>query len=108
MTNTIQTYPEEGRLFVVSAPSGGGKTTLLRRLIDIDPNCFFSVSHTTRLPREGERDAEDYYFVNHEEFDRLQAKGAFLEWAEVHGNCYGTSSTSVSGLVQTHPEGGIG
>lgn len=96
MTQRDQTHINMGRLIVVSAPSGGGKTTLLRRLIEVDSICFLSVSHTTRPPRKGERDGEDYFFVSREEFDELISQNAFLEWAEVHGNRYGTTKASVA------------
>lgn len=84
-----------GQLFVVSAPSGAGKTTLVKALLErgrIDPATLeFSVSHTTRPPRRGEMDGRDYHFVSKDEFQRLVASGRFLEWAQVHGNLYGTS-----------------
>ncbi|HKA15343.1 MAG TPA: guanylate kinase [Myxococcota bacterium] len=76
---------------VVAAPSGTGKTTVCRAVVDGDPGIEFSVSHTTRPIRPGERDGVDYHFVSREEFARLVAEGAFLEWAEYNGNCYGTS-----------------
>lgn len=84
-----------GRLFVISAPSGTGKTTLLRKVMADIPGLAFSVSHTTRPPRAGERDGVEYYFVSHEEFADLQKQGVFLEYAEVHGNFYGTSRQAV-------------
>ena len=82
-------------VFVVSGPSGVGKSTLLRRVIDADPRLRFSVSHTTRAPRQGERDGLDYYFVRREDFLRLVGEGAFLEHAEYQGNLYGTSRAEV-------------
>lgn len=84
-----RSYP--GTLFVVSAPSGAGKTTLVARLIAHDPQVRLSVSYTTRPPRPGEIDGVHYHFVTPAAFQRLVAEGAFLEWAEVHGNCYGTA-----------------
>ena len=78
-------------LLVLSSPSGAGKTTLTRRLRDKFPALRFSVSHTTRKPRANEEDGKDYHFVTREQFDALVANDAFVEWAEVHGNCYGTS-----------------
>jgi len=75
---------------VVSAPSGAGKSTVLRRVLRESPGLRFSVSHTTRAPRPGERDGVEYHFVSGEEFDRLRREGRLLEWAEVHGNLYGT------------------
>ncbi|MEN8188950.1 MAG: guanylate kinase [Thermodesulfobacteriota bacterium] len=84
-----------GKLFVLSAPSGGGKTTLLKRVMaDLRGLCF-SISHTTRAPRSGERDGVDYHFVDRQEFKRLQKENSFLEWAEVHDNLYGTSRGAV-------------
>lgn len=82
--------PEQGTLFVISAPSGTGKSTLVQRLLRSVPDLAFSVSFTTRPPRDGERPAEDYHFVEEAEFDRMVAETAFLEWATVHGQRYGT------------------
>lgn len=76
---------------VVSAPSGGGKTTLCHKLIDGQNGVEFSVSHTTRALRGKECEGIDYHFVNEAQFDALVTQGAFLEWAHVHGNRYGTS-----------------
>jgi guanylate kinase len=81
----------EGVLYVISAPSGAGKTSLCKEIIDIFPNLRHSVSYTTRTPRPGEEHGRDYFFVGQEEFSRMVAAGEFAEWAEVHGNCYGTS-----------------
>jgi guanylate kinase len=80
-----------GSLFVVAAPSGAGKTTLVRALLAQQPQMQLSVSFTTRLPRPGEREGIDYCFVDHREFDRRREAEEFLEWAEVHGNLYATS-----------------
>ncbi|MBU1564886.1 MAG: guanylate kinase [Proteobacteria bacterium] len=84
-----------GKLFVVSAPSGTGKTTLLKRVMAQLPGLSFSVSHTTRPPRPGERSGVDYHFVSKAEFLSMIDQGLFLEHAEVHGNRYGTSRTAV-------------
>lgn len=84
-----------GHLFIISAPSGAGKTTLLKPLLASIPAIGFSVSHTTRRPRPGEIDGQDYFFVDAEQFIRLREDGDFLEWAEVHGNFYGTSQRAV-------------
>jgi guanylate kinase len=84
-----------GNLFVVSAPSGAGKTSLCKAVIDILPNLRHSVSHTTRSPRTGEVDGRDYHFVSNAEFDAMVADGAFVEWALVHGNRYGTALASL-------------
>jgi len=81
----------EGVLFVISAPSGAGKTTLCKEIIDIFPNLRHSVSYTTRTPRSGEVHGRDYFFVGQDEFSRMASNGEFAEWAEVHGNHYGTS-----------------
>lgn len=80
-----------GCLFVISAPSGSGKTTLVQKLIRSFSDLRFSVSYTTRGPRGAERDGVDYHFVTRDEFQEKIRKAEFLEWAEVHGNLYGTS-----------------
>lgn len=88
-----------GELFIVSAPSGAGKTTLIRSLFDgrlgATGDIAFSVSHTTRRPRDGEVDGRDYHFVSAAEFERMAEAGEFLEWAVVHGNRYGTAKREV-------------
>ncbi len=76
---------------MLSAPSGAGKTSLGRALMEKMPHVAWSVSHTTRAPRPGEQDGRDYHFVSRKEFQRLLDEGDFLEYAEVYGNCYGTS-----------------
>ena len=81
----------EGILFVISAPSGAGKTSLCKEIIDFFPAMGHSVSYTTRPRRHGERDGVDYHFVSSETFAAMAAQGAFAEWAEVHGNRYGTA-----------------
>lgn len=78
-------------LFVVSGPSGAGKSTLLTRALEQMPDVRFSVSHTTRSPRRGERDGVQYHFVDRPAFEALVKRDGFLEWAEVHGQLYGTS-----------------
>ncbi len=87
----------EGMLVVLSAPSGCGKTTILKRVMADLPGLVFSVSHTTRSPRAGEKDGRDYFFVDHNEFKALrdQQPSGFIEWAEVHGNLYGTGRQGV-------------
>ncbi len=85
-----------GQLFVVSAPSGAGKTTVLKAVLSTLPAVGFSVSHTTRPPRPGEVEGRDYFFVSSDEFSRRRQRGDFLEWAEVHGNIYGTSRQAVT------------
>lgn len=88
-----------GELFILSAPSGTGKTTLIQSLMARGSNGFgrlaFSVSHTTRQPRAGETDGKDYHFVDQATFQSMIGAGAFLEWAEVHDNLYGTSRDEV-------------
>jgi guanylate kinase len=84
-----------GKLFILAAPSGGGKTSLAQALIEASPSIVRSVSHTTRAPRPGERDGVDYFFVAPGEFERLAAAGEFLEHATVFGNRYGTSRRAV-------------
>ena len=83
----------KGLMLVLSAPSGTGKTTLARRLLRRFPDAIFSISVTTRAPRGEEKDGVDYHFVSAEEFERMREKGELLEWAEVHGACYGTPAT---------------
>jgi guanylate kinase len=85
-----------GSLFVVSAPSGAGKTSLVGALLAADPQVRKSVSYTTRAPRPGEADGREYHFVSVAEFERMQARGEFLESAHVHGNRYGTSRSWVA------------
>lgn len=84
-----------GDVFIVSGPSGAGKGTLVRALLDRVPGVWLSVSATTRDPRPGEVDGVDYFFLSAEEFERLIAEDGFLEWAEVHGNRYGTLRSTV-------------
>jgi len=91
MTHKGQTNPERGLLFIISAASGTGKTTLAERLVQILPNLRMSRSYTSRPARAGERDGVDYNFVSREVFDGMIARGEFLEWADVFGNLYGTS-----------------
>jgi guanylate kinase len=90
----------EGTLFVVAAPSGAGKSTLVNALLEREPAISLSISHTTRPPRPGELYGRHYYFVEREEFEREIAEGIFLEHAEVHGNLYGTSRTTVNTLLE--------
>lgn len=87
------------KAFVVSAPSGSGKTTIIQAAIRDNPDFVLSVSHTSRKPRKGERDGVDYYFVDEDTFHGMIAQNAFLEWAEVHGNYYGTSIAEIRSLA---------
>ncbi len=85
----------KGKIIILSAPSGAGKTSLGRALMEKMPNVTWSVSHTTRPPRRGEIDGRDYHFVSRDEFQRLLDEGDFLEYAEVYGNWYGTSRSAL-------------
>lgn len=80
-----------GHLYIVAAPSGAGKTTLVRLLLENDPGIRLSISSTTRAPRPGEEDGREYHFVEVADFVDRVGRGEFLEWAEVHGNYYGTA-----------------
>lgn len=82
---------KRGSIFVVSAPSGAGKTTLCTKIMTQFPELAYSVSHTTREPRANERDGIDYFFITVDEFKKRVAENLWAEWAEVHGNFYGTS-----------------
>lgn len=86
-------YP--GNLFVVAAPSGSGKSSLVNALMEVDAGVAPSVSHTTRTPRGQEMDGREYHFISDQAFDAMVAAGDFLEWAHVHGNRYGTSRQSI-------------
>ena len=83
-------------LLIISSPSGAGKTTLTARLLAEVKGLTFSISHTTRQPRQNETNSKEYHFVSRAEFERLIDEGAFLEWAEVHGNLYGTSKAEIA------------
>ncbi|MFW2367496.1 MAG: guanylate kinase [Desulforhopalus sp.] len=86
---------DKGKLFVISAPSGAGKSTILRRIMADVAGVAFSISHTTRKPRPGERDGVEYNFVSREQFLAMIDDGQFIEYAEVHGNLYGTSGAAI-------------
>jgi guanylate kinase len=88
-----------GLLFIVSAPSGAGKTTLVERLVERLPNLKMSRSYTSRMARPGEVDGVDYNFISRERFEAMIAAGDFLEWAEVFGNLYGTSARDTDRLL---------
>ncbi|MGN6329243.1 MAG: guanylate kinase [Rhodanobacter sp.] len=90
---------EAGTLFVVAAPSGAGKSSLVNALLEREPTISLSISHTTRPPRVGELYGRHYYFVERDAFEKQVAAGVFLEHAEVHGNLYGTSGTTVQELL---------
>ncbi len=91
--NATVDYP--GNLFVVAAPSGAGKSSLVKALMELDAGVQASVSHTTRAPRGQESNGREYYFIDNAGFDQMVANGDFLEWANVHGNRYGTSQQAV-------------
>lgn len=84
-----------GNLFVVSAPSGAGKSSLVKALLELDARLTVSVSHTTRAPRGQEQHGREYWFVDDGAFRAMIARGEFIEWAEVHGNLYGTSRSAI-------------
>ena len=86
-------YP--GNLFVVAAPSGAGKSSLVKALLELDSHVHLSISHTTRPPRGQEKHGRDYYFASQSEFDAMVQADAFVEWAHVHGNRYGTSKKAI-------------
>jgi guanylate kinase len=85
-----------GRLFVITAPSGAGKTSLIEALVREDPSLKLSISYTTRAPRPGEKHSVDYQFVDDAEFLAMRSRGEFLESAEVHGHRYGTSKKVIT------------
>ena len=89
-----------GALFVVVAPSGAGKTSLLARLLKDEPNIRLSISYTTRKPRPGEQDGREYHFVDRPAFERMIANRELLEHANVHGNLYGTSRAWIEGMLR--------
>lgn len=97
-------FHSDGTLFIISGPSGAGKTTLIRsvreQLLELGLNLYFSISHTTRRVRTGEIPGQSYHFVTDEEFGSMVERGEFLEWAHVHANRYGTSRTEVLGRLE--------
>jgi guanylate kinase len=90
-----------GNLIVVTAPSGAGKSTLVTNLRQTVENIDFSISYTTRSPRLGEQHGREYYFIDIAEFEQMRARNEFLEWAEVHGNFYGTHQENVKKILAT-------
>ena len=90
-----------GNLFVVSAPSGAGKSSLVRALREFDARVYPSVSHTTRAPRGQEKHGREYYFVSDAEFDAMVANSGFVEWANVHSRRYGTAKRSLEERIQS-------
>ncbi|MBL0918060.1 MAG: guanylate kinase [Hydrogenophaga sp.] len=91
-------YP--GNLFVVAAPSGAGKSSLVKALMELDARVQPSISHTTRAPRGQEVHGREYYFVSQDTFDQMVLQGAFVEWAQVHGNRYGTSKQALEQRIK--------
>jgi guanylate kinase len=89
---------KRGLLFIISAPSGTGKTTLLKKVMEQLPDLRFSVSYTTRPPRSNEQEGKDYYFISPAIFQKMVDRDEFLEWAEVLGNCYGTAWANIEVL----------
>ena len=96
---------QAGSLFVISAPSGAGKSSLVKALLKTDERLGVSVSHTTRAPRGREQNGLEYHFVDHARFRSMIANGDFLEWAEVHGNLYGTSRAALEAQVAAGHDG---
>ena len=94
----MNNYP--GNLFVVAAPSGAGKSSLVKALMEVDARVRPSVSHTTRAPRGQEKHGREYFFLSDEEFDRMVEREAFLEWAQVHGHRYGTSRQAIEERIR--------
>ena len=90
-----------GNLFVVAAPSGTGKSSLVKALLELDSRLIVSVSHTTRPPRGQEQQGREYHFVDEAQFRAMAARGEFFEWAEVHGNLYGTSRAAIESRIAT-------
>lgn len=89
-----------GNVVVISAPSGAGKSTLVNHLLASVPGLRFSVSHTTRAPRPGERKGREYFFVSRARFKQMIATGEFVEWADVYGNLYGTSRRELQAALE--------
>lgn len=92
---------DAGGLFIVCGPSGSGKNTLIEAVLERDPQCTTATTATTRAPRPGEVDGEDYFFYSQEEFERRVAQGDFVEWARVHGRCYGTLRNALKDRMAT-------
>lgn len=98
---TSKESPKLGRLIVLTGPSGVGKGTLMRSLLQRHPELYYSVSVTTRSPRPGEIDGKSYYFISRSKFEQLIAEGEFLEWAEFAGNYYGTPREAVLNQINS-------
>lgn len=89
-----------GNLYVIAAPSGAGKSSLVKALLELDANLTLSISHTTRAPRGQEQNGREYWFINNEQFEAMIKDGDFVEWARVHSNCYGTSRHEIQKRLQ--------
>ncbi len=98
--NSADDQLAHGKLIVLTGPSGAGKGTLLKAMIEQHPELYLSISATTRSPRPGEVHGQHYYFLDRPQFERMVAQGQFLEWAEFAGNCYGTPRQSVEAQIQ--------
>ena len=96
LATPVNSATPRGTLFVVSSPSGGGKGTIIRRVLEVVENLSYSVSYTTRAPRPGEVNGREYFFVSRNIFEEMSAAGEFLEWACVHGNLYGTAKRQIA------------
>jgi guanylate kinase len=96
MTQASAPIETPGNLFVIAAPSGAGKSSLVKALFELDSHLSVSVSHTTRAPRGQEQHGREYWFIDEPSFRAMIAQGDFFEWAEVHGNLYGTSRAGVA------------
>lgn len=101
MTMDTTDKPGSGNLYVIAAPSGAGKSSLVKALMAQDPELELSVSHTTRAPRGQEQHGREYFFVPHDVFDRMVADNAFVEWAHVHSNRYGTSRQAIQDKISS-------
>ncbi|MBD2147792.1 guanylate kinase [Sphaerospermopsis sp. FACHB-1194] len=98
---TTPESPSLGKLIVLTGPSGVGKGTLMQKLLQLHPELYYSVSATTRSPRPGEINGQNYYFITRSQFEKLVAQGEFLEWAEFAGNYYGTPRAAVLEQIQS-------
>lgn len=99
MSPTFGSPPSKGLVFVLSAPSGGGKTSLCKGAVDFFGDLVHSVSYTTRPPRPGETHGQDYFFVSRREFEEMAARGEFLEWAQVFSHLYGTAASTLRSVI---------
>ncbi|BAZ79376.1 guanylate kinase [Sphaerospermopsis kisseleviana NIES-73] len=98
---TTPESPSLGKLIVLTGPSGVGKGTLMQKLLQLHPELYYSVSATTRSPRPGEINGQNYYFITRSQFEKLVAQGELLEWAEFAGNYYGTPRAAVLEQIQS-------